>query len=38
LERGKSPRLTAAFEVLWIWLKLPIMDKHNLLWFAETTV
>src|SRR5262249_3299519 len=29
LERDKSPRLTAAFEVLWIWLKLPIVDKHT---------
>jgi len=24
--------------VLWIWLKLPIIGKHNLLGFAETTV
>src|SRR5574342_1081446 len=37
LERDKSPRLTAAFEVLWTWLKFPVIDKHNLLWFAETT-
>jgi hypothetical protein len=37
-EHNSGPRLTAAFEVLWIWQKLPLMGKHNLLGFAETTV
>ena len=31
-------QLTAAFEALRIWPKLSIMDKHNLLGLAETTV
>jgi hypothetical protein len=37
-QHDSGPRLTAAFEVLWIWQKLPIMGKHNVLGFAETTV